>query len=83
MDTMEFIDKVNVSTRHPTNYAGAVKKKQAHLAHKKPTFTEAGMFKVLVNLNKPTTHHQSNSSFLAMLESTTNVQCDDIVKMVC
>jgi hypothetical protein len=81
LDMAEFIDNVNVSTSHPTNDAGAVKKKQARLAKEKSTSPEEGMFEVLVNLNEPLYHHLNDASFLAMQENTINVPCDDIVEM--
>jgi hypothetical protein len=80
MDMAEFIDNLTSSTSHPTNYAGAIKKKQARLATN-ATSPEAGMFEILVNLNEPISHHLNDPSFLAMQENTTNIACDEIVDM--
>ena len=68
---------------HPTNYAGAIKKKQARLAlsKNKTTSIEEGMFEVHVNLTEPVTHHLNDSSFLAMQENTINIPCDEIEDM--
>jgi hypothetical protein len=70
LDMAEFIDECNASTSHPTNHVGAIRKKPAHLA-KEATSQEAGTLRILVNLNKPISHHLINSSFLAMQENTT------------
>jgi hypothetical protein len=86
----EFIDECNSKTGHPTAYVGEHKEfKQARLDKPVPRKTkakeaaspEAGMFEVLVNLNEPLYHHQSDASILAMQENTTKDMCDEIVSM--
>jgi hypothetical protein len=81
LDVAEFIDECNLSTSHPTNNAGAVKKKQARFAKNETTSIEEGMFEVHVNLTERVTHHLNDSSFLAMQESTINITCDEIEDM--